>query len=145
MPPLPNPRHERFAQELAKGNTADEAYVTAGYKKNRHNAAALAREQHIATRVQELQGRAAKKVEVTIESLMKELDEARDLALKINQPAAAVAATKEKGVLSGLRVEKRESTHKTDPSKMSDDELAAIASAGGSGAVAPSPRKSIVH
>lgn len=30
MPALDNPRHERFAQELAKGKTADEAYQTAG-------------------------------------------------------------------------------------------------------------------
>ena len=27
MPVLPNPRHERFAQELAKGKSADAAYV----------------------------------------------------------------------------------------------------------------------
>jgi len=30
MPALGNPRHERFAQELAKGKTADEAYEIAG-------------------------------------------------------------------------------------------------------------------
>ena len=29
MPPLQNPRHERFAQELATGNSADAAYVAA--------------------------------------------------------------------------------------------------------------------
>ena len=32
MPTLQNPRHERFAQELAAGKTADAAYVLAGYK-----------------------------------------------------------------------------------------------------------------
>ena len=31
MPTLQNPRHERFAQELATGQTADAAYVLAGY------------------------------------------------------------------------------------------------------------------
>ena len=41
MPTLRNPRHERFAQELATGKTADAAYVLAGYKENRSNAARL--------------------------------------------------------------------------------------------------------
>ena len=32
MPALTNPKHERFAQELAKGKPAYEAYVLAGHK-----------------------------------------------------------------------------------------------------------------
>ena len=31
MPLLDNPRHEIFAQELAKGTSQKEAYVSAGY------------------------------------------------------------------------------------------------------------------
>jgi phage terminase small subunit len=54
MPRLANPRYERFAQELAIGKSATESYVTAGFKNNRHNAAALARTQHISTRVAEI-------------------------------------------------------------------------------------------
>ena len=46
-PALKNPRHEAFAQALARGMSASAAYVEAGYKANRHNAAALAlRETH---------------------------------------------------------------------------------------------------
>ena len=41
MPTLRNPRHERFAEELATGKTADAAYVLAGYQENRSNAARL--------------------------------------------------------------------------------------------------------
>jgi hypothetical protein len=44
-----------FAQGLAQGSSAAAAYVEAGYKENRHNAASLARKQHILTRVGELQ------------------------------------------------------------------------------------------
>jgi hypothetical protein len=55
MPALKNPRHEAFAQALARSMSASAAYVEAGYKANRHNAAALAREKHIRTRVAELQ------------------------------------------------------------------------------------------
>jgi phage terminase small subunit len=32
MPPLDNPRWERFAQELAKGQSQTGAYLAAGYK-----------------------------------------------------------------------------------------------------------------
>jgi phage terminase small subunit len=44
---LRNPRHERFAQELATGKTADAAYVLASYKENRSNAARLNASQNI--------------------------------------------------------------------------------------------------
>jgi hypothetical protein len=54
-PALKNPRHEAFAQALARGMSASAAYVEAGYKANRHNAAALAREEHVGTRITELQ------------------------------------------------------------------------------------------
>jgi hypothetical protein len=55
MPVLANPKHETFAQAVARGSSAAAAYVEAGYKENRHNAATLARKQHILTRVTELQ------------------------------------------------------------------------------------------
>lgn len=59
MPALLNPRHEIFAQELAKGKSASSAYVLAGYAENRHNGSALARQEHILARMNEiLDGRA---------------------------------------------------------------------------------------
>lgn len=54
MPVLPNPKHERFAQELAKGKTAAEAHVLAGYSENRHNAWTLKQNEDIVKRVSEL-------------------------------------------------------------------------------------------
>lgn len=108
MPVLSNPRHERFAQELAKGKSASEAYVAAGYSDNRHNAAALAREQHISTRVAELQERGAKRVEVTVETILAELAEDRELARQHKQVGAAVAASMGRAKVAGLIVEKRE-------------------------------------
>jgi hypothetical protein len=38
MPILPNPKHEAFAQALARGLSISAAYVQAGYKPNRGNA-----------------------------------------------------------------------------------------------------------
>src|SRR5262249_24356145 len=91
-PALKNPSHEAFAQALARGMSASAAYVEAGYKANRHNAAAFAREQHIGTRVTELQeeklaihqqatAAAAANKQVTIESLIAEAEAARAKAM----------------------------------------------------------------
>ena len=123
MPVLPNERHERFAQELAKGKPATEAYEKAGYKHNRHNAASMRQKKHILERVAELQTRSAQKAEVTIESLIAEVEEARVRAMELGQISAAVAASREKGILSGKRVEKRETGGPGDFDRMSDDEL----------------------
>lgn len=62
MPLLPDPKHEAFAQGLAKGITADKAYQAAGYKAHRSNAARLSANDSIKARVQELQAIAANKV-----------------------------------------------------------------------------------
>lgn len=54
MPILKNPKHELFAQELAKGKSQDEAYRLAGYAPARSNASALFRNNNISSRVNEL-------------------------------------------------------------------------------------------
>lgn len=54
MPTLPNPKHEIFAQELAKGTSADASYERAGYKPDRKNASKLRQQPHILPRVAEI-------------------------------------------------------------------------------------------
>ncbi|MDW9473157.1 terminase small subunit [Sinorhizobium meliloti] len=73
MPVLKNARHEKFAQARAKGNTVDEAYVAAGFKANRGNAARLNANESIQARVAEIQGKGALKAEATVERVLKEL------------------------------------------------------------------------
>lgn len=131
MPVLSNPKHERFAQELAKGKTADEAYVLAGYKPCRKNAHRLTTNDDIRARVAELQGRAAERATITLQNLIDMSVAAYDKAMKSKSDdrgaSAAVNAVKEIGVLTGHRVEKSERTNKTvRPDEMTDDELAAI-------------------
>ena len=65
MPTLTNPKWERFAQELSKGKTADEAYQIAGYKENRHNASRLKTTETISNRVAELLGKGAERAEMS--------------------------------------------------------------------------------
>lgn len=112
MPLLKNPKYELFAQELAKGKTADEAYALAGYKANRGNASTLKANQSILDRVQELLERGAIRAEVTVATILAELDEARELAKRIDQPSPMIAASMGKAKLVGLLVERNEHTGK---------------------------------
>ena len=73
MGPLTNQRHERFAQALAQGKTATEAYVLAGYKANDGNASRMKGNERISARVQEIVGRAAERAEVGLERVLREL------------------------------------------------------------------------
>lgn len=73
MPALSNPRHERFAQELAKGKCQSEAYEAAGYAPSEPNASRLTRHDKVQERVRELQERAAANVVVTREWVLEQL------------------------------------------------------------------------
>ena len=108
MPVLQNPKHERFAQELVKGKTADEAYQLAGYAANRGNAGALKAKQHIIDRTAEILGAAAKRSVVTIDTIAEMLKEDRAKARLENQMAAAVRATESLGRLYGYYVERKD-------------------------------------
>jgi hypothetical protein len=59
-------------------------------------------------RVRELQERGAVRAEVTVESLINEADAIMKLAIERSQLSAAVSALREKGILSGKRVERSE-------------------------------------
>jgi phage terminase small subunit len=62
VPVLENARHERFAQELAKGASQTDAYIAAGYRGDRTAASRLATK--VNNRVAELKGAAAEKSEL---------------------------------------------------------------------------------
>lgn len=111
MPALTNPRHERFVLELAAGKSADEAYQLAGFKANRGNATTLKAKQSISKRLAELQERAARRTEITIERLTEMLLEDRSFAREQGQAGAAVNATEKLGKLHGLFIERAETTN----------------------------------
>jgi len=112
MPILSNSRHELFAQELAKGATADEAYQLAGYKANRGNASTLKANQIVADRVAEILAAGAERAEITVHDIAAQLDEDRAFAREKVAPAAAIQATMGKAKVLGLLVERMEHTGK---------------------------------
>jgi hypothetical protein len=81
--PLKNARHERFAQELAKGQSQVEAYAAAGYKPDRGAATRMSANVSVRERLAELQAEVAGKVtsEVAIDAQWV-LDRSRELYLK---------------------------------------------------------------
>lgn len=72
MPVLANPRHELFAQELAKGKTAQEAYILAGYI-GLGNLSRLRNHPKITARIEELLAQGARRTEVTAARTIAEL------------------------------------------------------------------------
>jgi hypothetical protein len=113
MAVLKNPKHELFAQELAKGKTQLEAYTRAGYKPDDGAAARLSGNVRVKERVLELQERGAIRAELTLADIIAELEQARTTALAAATPQAgsAVAASMGKAKLLGLVVDKTENTH----------------------------------
>lgn len=110
-------REEIFCQKLIelKGNKS-EAYRSAYNARNMTSntlhvkASLLAKKDKVRIRLDELKNKHQQKHEVTVESLAAELEEARDLAKKIEAPAPMVAATKVKAQLYGMLTEKHEVT-----------------------------------
>jgi hypothetical protein len=99
---------------VAAGNTADAAYVTAGYQENRSIAARLNANQDIQKRIAGIQSVGAERAAVTVETLIAEAEEARSKAMGEKSGAsAAVAAITAKAKLAGLW---REKVAQTDPS-----------------------------
>jgi hypothetical protein len=118
MPALKNPRHELFAQLIVEGKrhgwSNGACYSRAGYKSEAHAAEAAASrllknvENGIAGRVQEIVGKGAKRAEVTVQSLLSELDEVLAGAVGEKQYGAARAAIDSKARLKGLFIDKVE-------------------------------------
>lgn len=104
--PLKNARHERFAQELAKGKAQHDAFQLAGFKASgnaaRVNASRLLTDANVAARVLELKEKAAERTIVTVADIAQQLDEDREFARDLKQAAAAVSASMGKAKVLGL-------------------------------------------
>lgn len=140
MSALANAKHEKFAQELSKGKTATEAYVSAGYKESRPAASRLSTNVNIVARIAEIQNAGAVRVEVTVASLIEEAADIQRAAQADKQHSAAIAALTAKAKLAGLWVDKNENTNRNvDPSRVTDAELAAVVQADGGAGTAAAP------
>ena len=124
MPVLENPRWERFAQGLFQGKSANAAYAEAGYRPHDGNCIRLRGNERVKARLTELQTAAARSSEVTVESLLSELEIARSKAVSLDQLSAAVKATAEKAKISGLLVSRVEVSHANGGMTLDDESTA---------------------
>ncbi|MCO7469502.1 terminase small subunit [Stenotrophomonas maltophilia] len=122
------PKQQRFVQEYLQDHNGTQAAIRTGYsaKTAKQQGSRLLAEPRIQAAVRAGQKKVAKKAEVTVDSLMAELEQARKLALKEKQASAAVTATMGKGKLAGLLVEKHKHSGAIgtyDLKNLSDDDL----------------------
>ena len=106
-----NARQEAFCRGLAEGKSQSRAYVDAGYSGDRLQADAnaarlIAKDKVAARRLAELRGEMAARSAITVDTIIFELDEARELAKRINNPSAMVSASMAKAKLCGLAVDR---------------------------------------
>jgi hypothetical protein len=127
MPVLQNPRQEKYAQELAAGKSAAEAYELAGYKPNYGNCIRLKGNERVAARLDEILQESTKKIvqhiEYTRDALLSELEEARQLALKRGQASAAAQCSIGKAKILGLIIDRREVGEVGAFDHMTDEQL----------------------
>jgi phage terminase small subunit len=120
-------RHEKFAQELAKGAAQIEAYEAAGYKPDRGAATRLSAKVSVSARVEELKERAAERCVVTVEGITQRLlniakkgEDAKDAPLLSVARASLMDAAK----LNGLVIDR--SKVGFDFSGLSEEDLDAL-------------------
>ncbi len=104
MPMLDNPRHEIFAQEIAKGTSQFHAYIRAGYSPNggRANAARLITNDSISQRINELMTEAIENSRTNLKYMVRELTFIADKSIKEGQYHAALRALALKAKLTGF-------------------------------------------
>jgi phage terminase small subunit len=105
---LANPRHERFAQGLAAGKSASQAYVDAGYSRNDGNAGRMNRNEQIRLRVSELQKENSMISRISREDIISRLLENVEEATEAKQHAAAGASIERLAKLLGYWTDRQE-------------------------------------
>jgi hypothetical protein len=126
MPPLNNSRHEKYAQALFEGQPQNAAYEAAGFRYHEGNASRLRRNEKIVARLAELQEAVAESSQVTVASLLRELEHARKRADSLDQLAASVKAIEAKAKVSGLLTQKIELNANTNNGMTYDDENTSV-------------------
>lgn len=108
------PKQEKFAQKYIELSNASQAYRKVYDAKNmktetiNRNAKALLDNNKVAARINQLRERHLKKHEITMQTIAAELEEARQLAMRIEQPSPMVSASMGKAKLYGLITDKSE-------------------------------------
>lgn len=134
MPVLKNAKHERFAQQVAKGVDIGKAYAKSGYKASKHAAevsgSRLLKKAEIQARIEELKSATAEQAvrdsSITKAEIMRMLRDNYRLAMKEKEIAPANRAAELLGKEIGMFVE-RKRIGPLDIADLTDEELEQLA------------------
>jgi len=132
-------KQEAFVKAYMETGNGTQAYRMAYDAENmkestiRVKAFELLQNGKITERLEQARESSQKRHDISIAKLTEMLLEDRELARKVESPAAAVSAVMAIGKLHGLVVDKKEVTRKRDASDFDDDELLEIARMGRAG------------
>lgn len=123
------PKMENFIAAYFETGNASEAYRRAYNAENcspetiHVRACELLKHSKVAVRVAELRARAAQRSVLTAQTILDELEQARMLALQLEQPAVMVSASMGRAKVGGLVIDKKEVGGAGAFDNMSADEL----------------------
>jgi Terminase small subunit len=101
-------RQKSFVRLIHEQVPPYRAYALAGYRWRDSNAYRLRENEGVKQYLSELEAQTMKRHEVTVDSLLTELEEARLNAKTTRQPAAEISAVMGKAKVSGLLVDRQE-------------------------------------
>lgn len=108
MPVLKNPKHERFAQEIAKGTDRREAYALIGLKPDAHQGVIDKLYRHCKQRIDQIMRAGATKAGTTTQRVMQMLENNYEMAVAKGDMAGANKAAELIGKQLGMFVERKE-------------------------------------
>jgi phage terminase small subunit len=118
-------RQKLFALRVHRGEPPYRAYVSAGFKPDEGHPYRLAGNGRVQQYLSELGASLMKRHNVTVDSLIEELEEARTNAKQAKQPSAEVSAIVAKARLAGLLIDKKE-VKNTGIEDMNTEQLIAL-------------------
>ncbi len=123
-------QREVFCQEIAKGSCGSDAAKAAGYKGKTMvalsvTASRLQKNPEVAARIRELLDKGAEKAQVTVEKVLRDLEEQRQKALAAGSHSAAVRASELQGKYLKMFTDRIE--HVETIGDVSMDQLLALA------------------
>jgi Terminase small subunit len=101
-------RQKSFVRLIHEQIPPYRAYALAGYRRHHSNAYRLRENEGVKQYLSELEAQTMKRHEVTVDSLLTELEEARLHAQAAKQPSSEVSPVMGKAKLAGLLVDKQE-------------------------------------
>ncbi len=101
MPELKNAKRERFCREFITDQSLKHAAERSGYKQPHVRGAQLMAVPEVKARVAELQAGVAKRKDITLDTMIDQIDDDRTFAREHNNPSAAVQASIAKAKISG--------------------------------------------